>query len=118
MEATRDPARTMAADEVPDLGAELDRIVKYKRGRREERARGLRRLRKLMLEHLPELDPPFAPRLPGVPAIGDLKPTEDRIDAVLCAYVAAYWWRWGTKRNRVYGNGESGSIVVPQPPTS
>jgi len=96
----------------------LDRIVKYKRGRREERALELRRLRSLLLSHLPELDPPFSPGLPGVPETGNLKPTEDKIDAVLCAYVAAHWWHWGTKRNRVYGNEESGYIVVPQPPTS
>ena len=35
----------------------LDRIVKYKRGTREERARGLRRLRSLALERLPAGDP-------------------------------------------------------------
>lgn len=96
----------------------LDRIIKYKRGPRDERARGLRRLRRLMLSHLPELDPPFAPQLPGVPLTGNLKPAEDRIDAVLCAYVAAHWWRWGAKRNRVYGSEADGCIVVPRRSTS
>ena len=67
----------------------LDRIVKYKRGTREERARGLRRLRSLALARLPESD--------------------------LCAYIGAHWWLWGTTRNRLYGTAADGYIVVPGP---
>ena len=93
---------------------DLPRIVKYKRGLREEKARGLRRLRALMLARLPLLDPALSLRLPSVPRTGKLKPVEDQIDAVLCAYIAAYWWFWGTRRNRVYGSGERGYIVVPE----
>ena len=91
----------------------LPRIVKYKRGARVERARELRRLRSLMLSRLPELDPGLSLRLPAVPRTGNLKPVEDRIDAVLCAYIAAYWWFWGERRNRLYGSEEEGYIVVP-----
>ena len=92
----------------------LDRIVKYKRGTREQRARELRRLRSLAMSHLPTLDPPLSVRLPSVPRTGSLKPTEDKIDAVLCAYIAAHWWLWATHRNRLYGNEDDGYIVVPQ----
>jgi predicted RNase H-like nuclease len=92
----------------------LDRIVKYKRGTREQRARELRRLRGLALSRLPALDPALSLRLPAVPRTGPTKPTEDKIDAVLCAYIGAYWWSWGTQRNRLYGNEETGYIVVPQ----
>jgi predicted RNase H-like nuclease len=92
----------------------LPRIVKYKRGTRDERARGLRRLRRLMLERLPELDPPFIPDLPHLPRSGNLKPAEDRIDAVLCAYIAAHWWYWCKERNAVYGSNQEGYIVVPR----
>ena len=92
----------------------LDRIVKYKRGTREDRARELRRLRNLAMSHLPTLDPSLSVRLPRVPRTGSLKPTEDKIDAVLCAYIAAHWWRWSMQRNRLYGNEENGYIVVPQ----
>ncbi|HEY2014558.1 MAG TPA: DUF429 domain-containing protein, partial [Bryobacteraceae bacterium] len=74
----------------------LDRIVKYKRGTRDDKAKGLRRLRSLMLAHLPQLDPALALRLPGVPRTGSTKPVEDQIDAVFCAYIAAYWWFWAT----------------------
>ena len=92
----------------------LSRIVKYKRGTRAQRAAGLRHLRRLMLSLLPSLDPPLQFRLPGVPVKGPLKPVEDRIDAMFCAYLAAYWWHWGLKRNRVYGSSDGGYIVVPR----
>jgi predicted RNase H-like nuclease len=93
----------------------LDRIVKYKRGTRNERARGLRRLRTLALTRLPMLDPALDLRLPGVPVKGPIKPVEDKIDAVLCAYIAAHWWCWGAERNTIYGNAADGYIVVPRP---
>lgn len=92
---------------------ELPRIVKYKRGSRAERAGELSRLRRLMTSRLPELCPAFRPQLPAIPRTGNLKPVEDRIDAVLCAYIAAHWWYWGCERNRVYGNARQGYIVVP-----
>jgi predicted RNase H-like nuclease len=88
--------------------------VKYKRGRRADRARELRRLRRLMLSRLPLLDPALSLRLPAIPKSDNLKLVEDQIDAVLCAYIAAHWWVWGTRRNRVYGCGETGYIVVPE----
>jgi predicted RNase H-like nuclease len=92
---------------------DLPQIVKYKRGRRQERAKELRRLRKLMLLRLPLLDPALSLRLPRIPGTGNLKPVEDQIDAVFCAYIAAHWWFWATERNRLYGCGGTGYIVVP-----
>ncbi len=97
---------------------DLPRIVKYKRGVRESRARELRRLRKLMLTRLPLLDPSLSLRLPSVPTSGNLKPVEDQIDAVLCAYIAAYWWFWAAERNHLYGSGEAGYIVAPRRQTT
>lgn len=92
---------------------DLPRIVKYKRGRRASREKELRRLRGLMLSRLPLLNPSLSLRLPAIPKAGNLKPVEDQIDAVLCAYIAAHWWFWGTRRNRVYGSEDTGYIVVP-----
>ena len=92
---------------------DLPLIVKYKRGRRAERAKGLRRLRKLMLSRLPLLNPPLSFRLPAIPVTGNLKSVEDQIDAVLCACIAAHWWFWATQRNCVYGSVGEGYIVVP-----
>ena len=93
---------------------DLPRIVKYKRGRRVERAKELRRLRRLMLSRLPLLDPALTLQLPPVPNVGNLKPVEDQIDAVLCAYVAAHWWLWAGQKSHVYGHRETGYIVVPE----
>jgi predicted RNase H-like nuclease len=93
----------------------LHRIVKYKRGARDARAKELRRLRTLALTRLPKLDPALSLRLPAVPATGNTKPVEDKIDAVLCAYIGAHWWFWGTARNRLYGAADVGYIVVPLP---
>jgi predicted RNase H-like nuclease len=94
----------------------LPRIVKYKRGVREQKARELGRLRRLLRSRLPHLSPPLLPMLPAVPRTGNLKPAEDQIDAVLCAYIAAHWWFWASERNAVYGSAEEGFIVVPRGP--
>ena len=76
----------------------------------------LARLRELMLARLPRLDPPLlVDDLPAIPARGlaALKAVEDRLDAVIAAYVAAHWWYWGAKRNRVVGGEAEGYIIVP-----
>ena len=93
---------------------DLPQIVKYKRGQRDQRAKELRRLRKLMVSRLCLIDPPLQLKLPPIPRVGSLKPVEDQMDAVLCAYVAAYWWRWGNQRNHLYGTRDEGYIVVPK----
>lgn len=93
---------------------ELLRIVKYKRGRRQERAEELNRFRNLLIDHLPELEPAVCTlRLPEVPGKGSTKEVEDQLDAVLCAYIAAHWWCWGRARNTVFGDGKTGFIIVP-----
>ena len=91
----------------------LERIVRYKRGPREARARELRRLRRLMLTRLSRTEPPLLSCLPGVPRAGNTKPVEDKLDAVLCAFIAAHWWHWVTERNVLYGDEDNGFIVVP-----
>jgi predicted RNase H-like nuclease len=93
----------------------LERILKYKRGLRADRARELDRLRYLLQTRLPQRKPRTeALRLPEIPARGDLKPVEDQLDAVLCAYIAAYWWKWGASRCMYYGAPAEGYIVVPK----
>ena len=47
---------------------------------------------------------------------GKLKGYEDRLDAILCAYIAAYYWTWGTRRNAIVGTLEGGYIVTPMTP--
>ncbi len=67
-----------------------------------------------MNARLPNLDPPLSPQLPVVPEVGNLKPVEDRIDAVLCAYIGACWWWAGAEGNQLYGSQNGGYIAVPK----
>ena len=95
---------------------DLTRIIKYKKGTVTERASELARLRVLMLTRMPIMNPALElGGLPDVPHCGGdlLKSVEDRLDAIITAYIGAYWWRWGAERNRVFGNESEGYIVVP-----
>ncbi len=42
-----------------------------------------------------------------------LKAYEDQLDAVFCAYLALYYWWWGTERCHIFGDVEHGYIVAP-----
>lgn len=94
----------------------LDRILKYKKGRLIDRAAELLKLRSLILE-LAQFEPSLqitSIDLPEIPRTGAaLKDLEDRLDSLICAYVAAHWWYWGSDRNLVLGNATEGYIVVP-----
>jgi hypothetical protein len=45
--------------------------------------------------------------------LAQTKPNEDRIDAIISAYTAAYWWRFGTERSTMIGDLTTGYIVTP-----
>ena len=100
----------------------LDRIIKYKKGRVDQKREGLRALAGTLADRLPRLDPPLATS-DALSSLLDcdpwglrgraLKGLEDRLDALFCAYIAAHLWRWGVERNRHLGSGETGSIVLP-----
>ena len=99
----------------------LEKILKYKKGRLADRTRELNKLRSYIVDVLPRLEPALSlSSLDCIPAIApkqtgkELKAIEDRLDSLLCAYVAAHWWYWGTAKNMVLGNLESGFIVIPQ----
>ncbi|MBW4595680.1 MAG: DUF429 domain-containing protein [Brasilonema angustatum HA4187-MV1] len=114
----------------------LERILKYKKGRLSDRRLELIKLYNYITQILPSLDPPlFSLRLggmssghaarslsvsagdtflPEIPTTGAaLKQVEDKLDSLICAYVAAYWWFWGEQRNLVLGDRTTGYIVVP-----
>jgi predicted RNase H-like nuclease len=38
---------------------------------------------------------------------------ENKLDAIICAYVAAYWWKYGTERSTMIGDTTTGYIVTP-----
>jgi len=100
----------------------LQRILKYKKGKLGDRRVELIKLCQLMAQYLPVAEPALtlAPDLlPDVQskistAPGSLlKALEDQLDSLICAYVAAHWWYWGTARNQVLGDRTTGYIVVP-----
>ncbi len=95
----------------------LNQILKYKKGTIAQRKPELEKLRQLILERLPKLEPRLIlETLPDMPNKGtELKAIEDQLDSLICAYVAAYWWYWGTEKNLVLGDRASGYIVVPSP---
>ncbi|OGS50355.1 MAG: hypothetical protein A3K65_08280 [Euryarchaeota archaeon RBG_16_68_12] len=47
---------------------------------------------------------------------GRLKDYDDLLDGILCAYIAAYYWTWGTRRCAIVGSLEGGYIVTPMTP--
>ncbi len=98
----------------------LERILKYKKGRLNERRLELIKLYNYIINILPTLEPSSCPSrlcdsfLPEIPNTGAaLKAAEDKLDSLICAYVAAYWWYWGEQRNLVLGDRTTGYIVVP-----
>ena len=95
----------------------LNRILKYKKGKLAQRRSELAKLRQYILNILPTLEPSLSvSSLPEIPTTGAaLKVVEDQLDALICAYVAAHWWYWGTERNWVLGDTTTGYIVVPAP---
>ncbi|MEO8663450.1 MAG: DUF429 domain-containing protein [Bryobacteraceae bacterium] len=88
---------------------DLPRIVKYKKGRRADRSIELTRYRDLLSG--------LTIDLPEIPLKGNLKPVEDQLDAIFCAYIAHHWWSTGPAGNYIFGDDEQGAIVVPKPAT-
>ena len=115
----------------------LNRILKYKKGKLAERQIELTKLHQYITNILPTLQPPLRPLRPprvfreaqphqklalsgSFPPISPppttgatLKALEDRLDSLICAYVGAHWWYWGLDRNWVLGDRTTGYIVVP-----
>lgn len=99
----------------------LDQILRYKKGSVRQRRAGLRELQ----DHLARLasrgiglcsSRTLTSLLGTDPTVlrGNLlKWYEDRLDAVLCAFIAWHCWRWGAAGTEVFGNLEMGYILVP-----
>lgn len=107
----------------------LERILKYKKGKLAERQAELAKLQGYIFTTLPTLEPAlqfsaevtetFLSNIPRTSSA--LKALEDKLDGLICAYVAAHWWYWGLERNQVLGAATpeesclSGYIIVPDP---
>ncbi|BAY36004.1 hypothetical protein NIES2111_03230 [Nostoc sp. NIES-2111] len=96
----------------------LDRILKYKKGRISERRLELVKLYQYIVDILPTFEPALCVKklaVGEIPHTGtELKAAEDKLDSLICAYVAAYWWYWGEQRNLVLGDRTTGYIVIPK----
>lgn len=46
-------------------------------------------------------------------ALPQTKQNEDKLDAIICAYVSAYWWKFGTAKSTLIGDLEHGYMVTP-----
>lgn len=100
----------------------LDRIISYKKGGIDRKRAGLYVLR----EHLLRLAQPThglrqSALLNEILTVDlqdlrgqRLKDYEDTLDAIFCAYLAWYCWRWGAERNEMFGTLDDGYIVVPR----
>lgn len=98
----------------------LEQIIKYKKGKISDRRQELARLRGYIISILPQLVPALSlatikqiPAIPQQPTGKELKAIEDQLDSIICAYVAAHWWYWGTANNMVLGDLDQGFIVIP-----
>jgi predicted RNase H-like nuclease len=103
---------------------ELKKILKYKRGPFEDRHRELLRLMTL-IEGLDGASPRLRAnrsvawvelrrRVEAATRPGQLDRDEDPVDAVVCAYVALYWYH-RPEDVTVYGDFATGYIVTPTP---
>lgn len=96
----------------------LDRIIKYKKGAMAEKRAGLAILRGFLaklegLESNAMLSDLLGWDLKSSRGEG-LKRYEDTLDAVFCAYLAWHCWKWGEKKNEMFGTLDNGYIVVPK----
>jgi predicted RNase H-like nuclease len=99
------------------------RIIKYKKGAKLHRAKGLKELQRTIAEYLPRLTPPLKDSANLHALLGadprmlkgkQLKALEDQVDALLCAYMTLYFWFWGEEKCQVFGDLASGYIIGPK----
>ena len=104
---------------------ELDKIIKYKKGSFEDRQRNLLELM-TRIEGLDKATPrlrvnhnvawvELRRRVKAATKLAQLDRDEDPVDAVLCAYVALYWYHRPDDVT-IYGDFDTGYIVTPSLP--
>ncbi len=100
----------------------LEKIIKYKKGRTADKCAGLDLLRHYITTKCVQGKPPLEPNrlfekllhqdfdtLKGK----ELKHYEDILDALVCAYLALYYWTWGAEKTEMIGNLVTGYIINP-----
>jgi predicted RNase H-like nuclease len=100
----------------------LEQRIKYKKGNLSQKRAGLEILRGLVRTRFPAGIPSLKlnerltvfleqdlGQFQGTP----LKAYEDVLDALVCAYIAALYWYWGSERNEMIGDFATGYIINP-----
>jgi len=122
--APRDP-RTIAVEVFPHPAHirlfDLPGIFKYKKKARPWPAvLGEWERYRAALATLAHADPPLVldARVPERVGLRGYKRWDDTLDALSCAYIAAFLWRWGSAppHARVFGDLAEGYIMVPDRP--
>ncbi len=103
----------------------LEKIIKYKKGSVTDKHQGLQILRRYIQDKFVMGNPSIHPNekfnnllqqdLQSLKGRG-LKPYEDTIDALVCAYLALFYWTWGLEKNEMIGDLETGYIINPTEP--
>ena len=98
---------------------QLEKILKYKKGRLADRKSELLKLHQYIINILPTLEPALVISenfldMEKINSMATLKTTEDKLDSLICAYIGAYWWYWGREKNLVLGDISTGYIVIPE----
>lgn len=100
-----------------------ERIIKYKKGTVGQKRAGMAELQRAIGQILTRQRPPLLPSPALRVLLNDrpekhrgagLKALEDRLDALLCAYMTAFYWTWGTEKCEVVGDVEQGYIIAPR----
>lgn len=100
-----------------------ERIIKYKKGSVSDKRAGLAELIENIERYLCHDDPSLLNSTmlksllnTHIDALRGtaIKGFEDRVDALLCAYMAAYYWRWRETRCQIYGDVKAGYIICPR----
>ena len=100
---------------------DLPKTIKYKKGKVEQRLKGLETLRSKLAE-LTKATPALLPSAELDNLLSsDLnqlrgrsrKAHEDQLDALFCAYLAFYFWYWRGKGTHLFGDTECGYILNP-----
>lgn len=100
---------------------QLEKTLKYKRGRIQDRKKELARLQGY-IETLTRIEPIISRNsLLDKICSSDISKTkgkrlknqEDLLDAIICAYTAYYYWYWGNRKCKIFGDTENGYIVTP-----
>ncbi|MGH7775498.1 MAG: DUF429 domain-containing protein [Candidatus Binatia bacterium] len=99
------------------------KIIKYKKGGVKQKREGLETLQQAIAEFLPKQSPPLFPSQALTELLREtpkrlrgrkLKGLEDRLDALLCAYMTLYFWAWGEEKCQIFGDLKRGYIIGPK----